>query len=357
MEGQAAVGAVIEAARRGELRKLRRLLAADPALAAGIDAHGRTALFYATVYSKEHVVRLLLEAAPEAALIADQKGNLPLHWLFGLSIEVVRLLVDAAPAAAIVPNADGRLPLHMAVFHIDQGQEDVLRLLLSLAPAAALTADAYGQFPLHTAAARGCEGVVRLLLEAAPAAAARAADDGRFPLHWAAAYGNQEAVQMLLAAAPEAASKRGGKPRRLPLEEAMLTAASYSRADSPRDPGAHLMSARLLLPATPTSDALAALLRAGKVAWPLFADLAASRALSLAQWKRIPAPCPGLGAALPAVLSRSEAEGRQLVRRLPDAERCRLRAAALALGWAQRALGIELPAVLVRRVLALAAAG
>ena len=74
------------------------------------------------------------------------------------------------------------------------------------------------------------------------------------------------------------------------------------------------------------------------------------------QWQRVPAPCPGLGAALPAVLARSEAEAGCLVGRLPVKERAWLRTAALCLGRAQRMEGVELERVLMGRMLALALA-
>ena len=67
-------------------------------------------------------------------------------------------------------------------------------------------------------------------------------------------------------------------------------------------------------------------------------DLAACTALSPRQ--RMLAPCPGLGAALPAVLARSV--------------RQRLRLGALCLGRAQKEHCTELPAALVGQVLALA---
>jgi len=75
--------------------------------------------------------------------------------------------------------------------------------------------------------------------------------------------------------------------------------------------------------------------------------------LTAAQWQQVPAPCPGLGGALPAVLARSEAEAALLVPRLPPADAARLRTFALALHRAQRRMHIFLPAELARHVLSL----
>lgn len=90
-------------------------------------------------------------------------------------------------------------------------------------------------------------------------------------------------------------------------------------------------------------------------AQPLYTTLAARRALAPADWARVPAPCAGLGAALPAVLEQSPAEAALLVQHLPPAERQRLHIAALCLARAQRVHCAGLPPVALGRILALAA--
>ena len=113
----------------------------------------------------------------------------------------------------------------------------------------------------------------------------------------------------------------------------------------------------VLLPATPPDVALPALTAAlaqpnADILLPLFADLAtASWPLTPEQWVQVPSACPGLGAVLPAVHARSEAEAGELVAHLPRHERRRLRTAALA-----RRSGVWLPGPLVGRILALSAA-
>ena len=99
-----------------------------------------------------------------------------------------------------------------------------------------------------------------------------------------------------------------------------------------------------------TGDADAAL--------PLFGEVAARWPLPPELWRQlVPWPCPGLGAALPAVLARSVEEATCLVRHLPEAEQQRLRTAALCLGRAQRVHEVPLPPVLAAKVLAAALAG
>ena len=346
MEPPATAWAVHRAAAEGDLPELRRLLAADPGLATAIGILGRTPLPVAAIEGKEDAVCLLLAAAPLTALTADATGRLPLHLAaeFG-STEAVRLLLEAAPAAALTADAHGWLPLHLAA---SIGSAGAVRLLLEAAPAAASTADNYGSLPLHEAAFYGRIESVRLVLKAAPTTVLAADLQGRLPLHEAAKRGSVEAVRLLLEAAPAAAAAEahGMLPLEIALDSAM---------DDPDAINAILETARLLLPATPPEIVLSAAEAAGEVALPLFADLAACAALSPAQWQRVPAPCLGLGAALPAVLARSAAEAALLVVRLLAEMRQSLRIGALCLGRAQRRHRTELPAALVGRVLALAA--
>lgn len=110
-----------------------------------------------------------------------------------------------------------------------------------------------------------------------------------------------------------------------------------------------------LLMASPMDRTLAALGSVGVMALPLYAGLTASRPLLPEQWREVPVACPDLGAALPAVLARSEAEARCLVGRLAEEECSRLRFGALCLSGAQRRLGVAMPREIVWQVLALSA--
>ena len=282
MEPPATAEAMSGAAGRGDLPELRRLLAAGLGLAATKNTIGHTPLWHAVVNGKAGAVRLLLDAAPAAAMMAGLWGTLPLH----------------------------------AAARMRSGGAEVVRLLLEAAPATALTADVDGWLPLHAAASRG----------------------------------NTEAVRLLLEAAPEAATAESDHDD-LPLELALDRAAHPTRAE---DRAHCLETARLLLPAAPPQIALPALEEAGTVALALYGDLAACTALSPAQWQRVPAPCPALGAALPVVLARSAAEAALLVGHLPAEVRQRLRTGALCLARAQRECLVELPAVLTGQMLALA---
>ena len=260
----------------------------------------------------------------------------------GTPLEDIERLLRAAPAAALAADQQGKLPLHVAAF---QGRTDVVRLLLAAAPATATATAAHLFTPLHCAAFHGHADTVSLLLEAAPAAALARDANGRTPLHYAAFWGRRGgAAQALLAAAPGAAAVRDSNGDS-PLHAAV-------RGHSPP-------MARLLLSDPDlygTADLAAALAECGDAALPLYADLAASRPLTVAQWAIVPAPCPALVSALPAVVARSRAEARLLVQHLTTEQWLRLRTLALCVARAQHRAGVSLPADLIASLLASAAA-
>ena len=315
------------AAKAGDLPTLRQLLPAAPAgLLTRCDRGRDTPLFLAILHKQEEAARLLLETAPAAALVKPLDGALPLLTAAAKRLErTTRLLLKAAPSAAAAPGPLRSFPLR---FLAAWGDASLVRQMLAAAPAAAATPDAHGTFPLHAAAAGGNPAAVKVLLGAAPAIAeARTGAFGVFP--------------------------SGGGP--LPLELALDSAQHHSSLGAEDRAASCIEAARLLLPASPLQAALAALALAGSGALPLFADLAACRPLSAAQWQRVPPACPALGSALPAVLQRSEAEAGLLVHRMKETERCRLRTAALCLARAGRRAGAALPAAVAGSILAQAA--
>lgn len=157
------------------------------------------------------------------------------------------------------------------------------------------------------------------------------------------------------ALAPTQAAAARDLRGRLPLD--VLLAGGTPQAT----PDAALGTAHALLAAPGQSASTLlqslALAKGRSLACQLYADVVATHACHLGDWQLVPLACPGLPAALPAVLQRSEWEAAQLTRRLPAAEAERLRVAALALNRAQERAGLPLPQPLVWRILALAFAG
>ncbi|EFN53860.1 hypothetical protein CHLNCDRAFT_135971 [Chlorella variabilis] len=204
--------------------------------------------------------------------------------------EAVRHLL-AAGARSDQADADGWLPMHVAS---SCGHETVLRLLLEPAPDTALAVDFSGWTPLHRAANCGSIEEMKLLLSAAPAAASMLNKSKEAPIHRAAYSSNAAAVQLLLEAAPELAfalDNEGCTPLHLVLRYSHDTAEQVAE------------TARCLLRAAPAvQTALGILLQYSQHSATLYADLMARLSLSQEQRHSIPAPCPDLAQALPAVL-------------------------------------------------------
>ncbi|KAL4435607.1 hypothetical protein ABPG77_002570 [Micractinium sp. CCAP 211/92] len=209
-------------------------------------------------------------------------------------------------------------------------------------------ANLHGMCPLHVAANCGRLACVQLLLAAGAKLGARDYM-GYAPMSYAALCGWLPVVKQLLAADPRAALQRNGAGE-LPLQLA-LEQENYSIARVLLEEGA--------LPAARVKEVLWLLRSTGPLGppgEPLYAALAARQQLTAAQWAAVPSPCRGLGAALPAVLARSKQEAAELVHRLPEAERLRLRTFTLCLARAQQRMRAQLPPPLVQALLMAAVA-
>lgn len=219
----------------------------------------------------------------------------------------------------------------------------------------------HGWRPLHLAASTSAPAAVAALLLAGADAAATDRRRCRSVLHYAAArYDSCEQARLLIAAAPHTALTRSSSSGSGSDEQQLL--GTCGGGQTPLQLALFLRSdtARPLLaeaPLPPPRAVLPALLHAGKWALPLYPIWVARQPLAAADWASIPHAVPGLGAALPAVLRRSEAEAAQLVRHLMAADRVRLCTAALCLARVEQCGQLPpLPTPLVQCILALCVA-
>lgn len=190
----------------------------------------------------------LLTAAPEAAAMADDDGDYPLHTAAkaGAPLAIVTALIAANPEAASKPGEGGCLPLHFALQRQPAMRPaGVVDALQAACPAALMEASdaagevgvrSGGELPLHAAlrALRACsasqvaaetDNLLRLL-HANPAAAGERTQDGWFPLSIAAlARAPMRLVAALYDAFPSAIRERGSMAVGLPLHLALAPSA------------------------------------------------------------------------------------------------------------------------------------
>jgi len=197
MEPPVVGGAIHQAARIGDLEKIKALLKDDPDLVFSKDSKGDTPLHWAACNSHKEVIEFLL--ANKASVNAVDIGGLtPLHCAVGGydRKDVVELLL-ANSSDVNAKNSIGWTPLHFAAA---KGYKDVVELLLTH-HADVNAKDNKGWTPLHDAAIAGYADVAELLLD--NQADVNAVDNrGSTPLHEAATRANWSVAELL--------RKRGG---------------------------------------------------------------------------------------------------------------------------------------------------
>jgi ankyrin repeat protein len=209
--------AMVDAAKAGDLAKVRELIGTDPTLAAARLPNGESALMSALYRGHQAVVDALASELPELDVFAAaalgrvddleramaQPGTLsayaydgwtPLHLaaFFGRRETAVRLLDAGADVRAVSRNSLHNTPLHAATAG---GHQDVALLLLEHG-ADVTAADAGGHTPLHIAAESGLTDVVKALLARGADPHAVDAED-RTPLARAAAKNHNEIIDLL----------------------------------------------------------------------------------------------------------------------------------------------------------------
>ncbi|OHD26156.1 MAG: hypothetical protein A2064_12125 [Spirochaetes bacterium GWB1_66_5] len=197
-EATASAGRLFEAARRGELARVRRMVEQDPALLRAEDRLGWNALAYAAWAGRQEVYDYLRSKGGEASLFAEAA--------FGPLPAFVQRLQDRPAAVRDRDPREGATALGWAA---RSGNREACLFLLSMG-AEPSAADRSGDGPLHAAARRGDAELARELLRAGAELAAAGAG-GATPLHQACSAGSFETVELLLdRGAPLGAADREG---------------------------------------------------------------------------------------------------------------------------------------------------
>jgi ankyrin repeat protein len=190
-------GEIDDAARNGDLEKVKTLLKDHPDLVSSKDSIGQTPLHWAAVGGHKDVVELLLANKADVNAKANN-GVTPLHWAAVRGHKDVAELLLASKANVDAKANNGVTPLHWAAVG---GHKDVAELLLVHgAEVNAKYSDGYT--PLHYAAANGHKDVAELLL--ANQAEVNATDEqSQTPLHLAAQNDHKGVAELLLACKAE----------------------------------------------------------------------------------------------------------------------------------------------------------
>jgi len=151
-----------------------------------------------------HAVHRIIESSPESVADTDDAGYTALHWagIRGHWRIFTELIAAGAPVNAV--GGDGGTPLHWACHH---DRADMIALLLD-AGAEVDVHNRWGRTPLHVAARRGCPAVAELLLE-------RGADpnavtlEGWTPLHVAFMSDHEQVVAILIAGGADPTAEDG----------------------------------------------------------------------------------------------------------------------------------------------------
>lgn len=132
-------------------------------------------------------IRTLMRACPDAPLIADGKGSLPLHLASkndAVTVEIIRDILRANLDGAQRKDGKGLLPLHWAV-RKKVPSVAIIEALLDAYPEGAGQASLAGILPLHWAVDNDTPSlaVVKTLVKACPDALKTPSNDGWLPVH------------------------------------------------------------------------------------------------------------------------------------------------------------------------------
>ena len=186
-----------EAAKAGDLAKVRIIVEKDPGTAGAKDATGRTPLHWACRGVHIDVIKYLIERGVDVNA-QDNAGVSPLHSVASRGhLEAAKALIGAG-ARLDIKTSDQSTPLHLAAA---QGRKDLAAYLLEKG-APIDVQDGSDDTPLHAAAWESQWETVKLLTERMPAEAKAALNrrdfDGNTILHLGTQAGRLETVKHLV---------------------------------------------------------------------------------------------------------------------------------------------------------------
>lgn len=222
---------LVDAARKGYLDVVERLLMRETIRVNSPDREGRTALSWAAAEGRDEIVERLLHHKDVVVGMTDKFGRSPLSYaaeqghgdvvkrLIGRNDAAINQRDEAGWTPLLSAAANGhaevvrillkskrirvnrehktydRTPLALAAVH---GHTQIVEMLLEREDVEIDVRDKFGRTSLLLAAAEGCTEVVRLFLKQSDVIPDQRDDAGQTPLSWAAAYGHQNVARLLL---------------------------------------------------------------------------------------------------------------------------------------------------------------
>ena len=198
------------------MQVLNLLIYVYPEAVRRADICGCLPIHYACTCRSPEFCQALIDAAPESLRNVTNGGWMPLHMLCassghddeGTAKEILELFIERYSEAALHANNDGQLPIHIAS---KSRSPEFCQALLNAAPNSVSSIDISGCTPLHYFCnhRRRDEDeavaiqVLNLLMEGYSGAIRRADNCGGLPIHYACTCRSPELCRALIDAAPE----------------------------------------------------------------------------------------------------------------------------------------------------------
>jgi len=195
-------GEIHDAARNGEVKKIRQMLDKDLSLLNSKDQSGKTPLHFASQYGHFDIVTILIEKGAEVNA-ENNNGETPLHYASAYGQETIaELLISNGAELEYRSWRHGDTPAHAAAIggHVE--------MVSFLAQKGALldALNDFGETPLHYAADFGHIKVIEYLVSKGQKINSKN-KNGWTPLHYAAFSGRTDAAELMISKGTNVAAR------------------------------------------------------------------------------------------------------------------------------------------------------
>ena len=193
---------IFDAARNGEVEKIRQLLDNDKNLLNSKDQSGKTPLHFASQYGHFDMVKILIERGAEVN-VENNNGETPLHYASAYGQEnVAEFLISNGAELEYRSWRHGDTPAHAAAIG---GHVEMVSFLDQKGARLDVLND-FGETPLHYAADFGHIKVVEYLIAEGQEINSKN-KDGWTPLHYAAFSGRTDAAELMISQGADVAAR------------------------------------------------------------------------------------------------------------------------------------------------------